>query len=60
VTRGVGGAGDRSLSERTWVLLTEAVEARAAATRYAAEVGADFELEMGYHLGLIEETNGAE
>jgi len=28
---------------------------RAAVTRHAAEVGADFELDMGRHLGLVEE-----
>ena len=33
---------------------------RAAVARHAAEVGADFELRMGHHLGLIEETNGGE
>jgi hypothetical protein len=31
----------------------------AAVAPYALEVGADFELRMGHHLGLIEETNGA-
>jgi enoyl-CoA hydratase/carnithine racemase len=32
---------------------------RAAVARHAAVVGADFELRMGHHLGLVEETNGA-
>jgi enoyl-CoA hydratase/carnithine racemase len=32
---------------------------RTAVTRHAAAVGADFELRMGHHLGLIGETNGA-
>jgi hypothetical protein len=30
---------------------------RAAVARHAAVVGADFELRMGHHLGLIEETS---
>jgi enoyl-CoA hydratase/carnithine racemase len=33
---------------------------RAAVVRRAADVGADFELRMGHHLGLIRETTGAE
>ena len=31
---------------------------RTAVIRHAAAVGADFELRMGHHLGLIEEANG--
>jgi hypothetical protein len=32
---------------------------RAAVAWYAVEVGADLELRMGHHLGLLEETNEA-
>jgi enoyl-CoA hydratase/carnithine racemase len=43
---------------RALIVSSSTTARRTAVARYAAELGADFELRMGYHLGLIEETNG--
>jgi enoyl-CoA hydratase/carnithine racemase len=41
---------------RELIVSPSATARRAAVARYAAEVGADFELRMGHHIGSIEET----
>ena len=45
---------------RALIISSSTTARRTAVARYAAEVGGDFELRMGHHLGLIEETNGGE
>jgi enoyl-CoA hydratase/carnithine racemase len=42
---------------RALMVSPSATTRRAAVARHAAVVGADFELRMGHHLGLIEETS---
>jgi enoyl-CoA hydratase/carnithine racemase len=41
---------------RSLIVSPSTAARRSAIARHAAEVGADFELRMGHHLGLIEET----
>jgi enoyl-CoA hydratase/carnithine racemase len=41
---------------RTLIVSPSTKARRASVARHAAAVGADFELQMGHHLGLIEET----
>ena len=45
---------------RALIISSSTTARRTAVARYAAEVGGDFDLRMGHHLGLIEETNGGE
>jgi len=45
---------------RALIISSSTTVRRTAVARYAAELGGDFELRMGYHLGLIEDTIGGE